>query len=136
MKLSVEAVHHVGIRVADEQRSVAFYQQLGFSVVYRDPHEPVVILKNGEGVELNLIVNAVPESSVNVLMDVPEKHPGYTHVAYRVGNLDAVVDWLKGAAIPISDGPMTLGPGRSLFVRDPDRNVLEFRQDATVESQL
>jgi hypothetical protein len=37
---------------------VAFYEQLGFRVVYRDAKDPVLVLKTESGVELNLIVNA------------------------------------------------------------------------------
>lgn len=129
MSPPIEGVHHLGIRVADEARSVAFYQQLGFSPVYRDQRDPVVILKNQQGVEINLILNASLASRENVLMDVPEKHPGYTHVAYRVEDIEAMVGWLDRTGIEITEGPVRLGAGRSLFVRDPDRNVLEFRQD-------
>ncbi len=30
--------------------------------------------------------------------------------------------------IPLSGGPMKLGGGMSLFIRDPDRNVVELRE--------
>jgi lactoylglutathione lyase len=128
----IESVHHIGIRVTDAERSIAFYEQLGFRVVYRDAVEPVVILQNERGVELNLIVNALqPFDGKNRLMDVPEKFPGYTHVALRVGSIEAARAHVEGLAITITEGPKRLGPGISLFLRDPDANVIELRQDMT-----
>lgn len=128
--MRIESVHHVGIRVTDERRAVEFYARFGFAVVYRDQHDPVVILQNDAGVELNLIVNAaVPFDGKNRLMDVAEKVPGYTHIALRVASIEQTEADLKAWGISITEGPRRLGPGISLFVRDPDANVLELRQD-------
>jgi lactoylglutathione lyase len=126
--ISIQAVDHIGIRVVDAARAEAFYLLLGFELVGRSGVEPVVILQNGQGVEINLIVNGAsgPEPS-NILMDVPEKHPGYTHVALVVASMDETVAELGRLGIPISGGPIRLGKGSSLFVRDPDRNVIELR---------
>jgi lactoylglutathione lyase len=129
--MRIESVHHVGIRVTDERRAVEFYARFGFAVVYRDQHDPVVILQNDAGVELNLVVNAAaPFDGKNRLMDVPEKVPGYTHIALRVASIEQAEQDLKTWGVPITEGPRRLGPGISLFVRDPDANVLELRQDA------
>jgi lactoylglutathione lyase len=128
--MQVESVHHIGIRVTDGQRAVAFYERFGFRVVYRDPRAPVVILQTDSGVELNLIVNGAPGfDGKNRLMDVAEKVPGITHVALRVASIEAAESWARSAGIAITEGPVQLGPGVSLFLRDPDANVIELRQD-------
>ena len=128
--MSIEGVHHIGIRVTDGLRATAFYARLGFRSVYTDPHAPVVVLKTESGVELNLIVNAAPGfDGKNRLMDVPDKVPGITHVALRVGSIEAAERWVRGAGISITEGPTRLGGGVSLFFRDPDANVIELRQD-------
>jgi lactoylglutathione lyase len=128
--MQIESVHHIGLRVSDERRAVEFYEQLGFRLVYRDSREPVVILRTDGGVELNLIVNAAPGfDGKNRLMDVPEKVPGYTHVALRVASIEAAAAWAASAGVAITEGPIRLGAGISFFFRDPDANVIELRQD-------
>lgn len=136
--LDILAVDHIGIRVRDAARAEAFYEKLGFVVVARHPPAAVVILRNVAGVEINLIVNADPAfDGTNALMDegLP-KRSGFTHVALRVRAIDEVVSALAAVGIPIAEGPIALGDGLSLFVRDPDRNVIELRQPRTLVREV
>ncbi len=129
--LDLLGVSHVGYRVLDEARSIAFYEKLGFAVSYRSSAHRVVILRNASGVEINLIVNAeASRDGTNVLMDVPEKLAGITHVAFSVASMEDTVRALAERGVAITEGPVKLGNGESLFVRDPDRNVIELRVDA------
>jgi lactoylglutathione lyase len=83
-------------------------------------------------VVINFILNAPVASATNVLMDVPEKHPGYTHVALAVSDVLAMKAALERAGITLTAGPVTFESGStSIFIRDPDRNVIEFTQEAS-----
>jgi lactoylglutathione lyase len=126
----VRGIAHVGIRVADLERSKAFYAVLGFELVGGPfGSEPVAILEHPAGIELNLIINASPASTNNVLMDEPVKHAGYTHIALDCSDIAAAQVVLESAGIPLSGGPVTFPTGhRAIFVRDPDRNVIELNQ--------
>ena len=127
--IQIEVIDHLGIRVSDKARALAFYAQLGFELVHESDFDAVVILKNAGGVELNLIINGVDKTGgKNILMDVPEKHPGYTHVAYRVADISGTIAHLKKSGIVITQGPVTFGDGHvSVFFRDPDKYVIELR---------
>lgn len=123
---------HVGIRVHDLGRSRAFYELLGFELIVGPiGPEPVAILQHPAGIELNLVINAARERTENVLMDVKEKHPGITHLALAVRNVEEAQRHLVRAGCHITEGPVTFPNGaRSIFVRDPDRNVVELCEPA------
>lgn len=127
--MNIEYIDHVGIRVQEEKRSLSFYKKLGFHEHMRAPNDPVIIIKNTQGVELNLIVNAQPIlSPSNILMDIPHKHAGITHIALQVPSILEAIQTLESYNIPLSGGPARMGEGSiSLFIRDPDRNVIELR---------
>jgi len=126
--VSIERVDHIGIRVRDFERAMAFYRILGFELRHRVDFDAVAIITNEHGVEINLILNAKIDEP-NILMDVPDKHAGYTHVALRVDSIARTIDALKANDIKITQGPVSFGAdgGVSVFVRDPDRNVIELR---------
>jgi lactoylglutathione lyase len=131
MESLLTGIAHVGVRVANFERSRDFYALLGFRLTGGPyPPEPVAILSHPSGIELNLIVNAKGgEATKNVLMDVPEKHAGYTHVALACRDIEKAENELARAGIRLSGGPTTFPGGhRAIFVRDPDGNVIELNQ--------
>jgi lactoylglutathione lyase len=128
--IPVAGIAHIGIRVHDLERSVAFYALLGFRKTAGPiGPEPVAILEHPAGVEINLVLNAPNASEPNVLMDVPAKHPGITHVALLCPDILAAKQSLEAAGFPLSGGPVRFETGsQAIFVRDPDRNVIELHQ--------
>lgn len=121
---------HIGVRVHDLERSVRFYELLGFTKTDGPiGPEPVAILEHPSGVEVNLILNAPNADEPNVLMDGARKHPGITHFALLCPDIMSAKERLEAAGVPLSGGPIRFGPGaQGIFVRDPDRNVIELHQ--------
>jgi lactoylglutathione lyase len=128
--IEVSRVDHVGVRVRDLQRALAFYRLLGFSLHAKAANDAVAIVRNPNDVELNLVYNASADAGgKNILMDVGEKYPGYTHLALRVESIKATIEALRSAGVRITQGPVSFGRDGhvSVFVRDPDLNVIELR---------
>ena len=127
-EIKIQRVDHIGIRVTDEDRALKFYDTLGFKLIHKVDFDAVDIIENAAGVVINLIVNGQGDGSSNILMDVPEKHTGYTHVALEVESIIETLEALKEHRIRITQGPVEFGGGSvSIFIRDPDSNVIELR---------
>jgi len=122
----VTGLSHIGIRVHDVARTRAFYERLGFEWAWGPAGpEPVAAMTHPSGLELNFILNANDADKPNILMDVPEKHAGITHIALAITDVAATRTALEAAGIAISGAR-----GRAaLFVRDPDGNVIELAAD-------
>ncbi len=125
--LPIEKVDHVGIRVTDKAVSIAFYEKVGFKLLSDEGFEQghPVILEHPSGVVLNLLGPANASPGTNILMDVDEKHPGITHVSYKVSSIDAAKAALEEQGIPLT-GEFSFKGLHAIFFRDPDRNVVEL----------
>jgi len=129
MELEVTAYDHVGIRVSERVRSTRFYASLGFTPDPRFDNERVSEMVTRSGVRINLIFNGERiADSHNVLLDDARKLPGFTHAAFIVDSLQAVLDWAAFHEIAITEGPVDWGRRLTCFVRDPDGNVIEFNE--------
>ncbi len=125
--LEIEAVNHIGIRVRDKELSISFYQNLGFEmkldVGFEDGHP--VIMRHPSGVILNLLGPANNFVGGNILMDVEETYPGYTHIALTVKSLDDAKSFLAEQEIKLT-GSFSFNGMSAIFIRDPDLNVIEL----------
>jgi len=137
--INIQQFDHIGIRITDRTRSVKFYEALGFKITFEPDFDAVIVMKNDNAVEINLVVNGVDlNNGKNILMDVPDKHPGLTHVALRVDSIVDTMSSLKQNNIAISQGPVTFGRDGhvSVFIRDPDQNTLELRGRVQDEEEI
>jgi len=128
--MNIIKIDHIGIRITDFQTSLFFYQQFGFISIREDHDEHVFVLRHPSGITINLLDNADKEfDDKNVLMDIENRFPGYTHYAIAVESISKTVTFLQSINCKITEGPVTFGNGQtSIFIRDPDMNVIEFTQ--------
>ena len=128
--MKIKKLDHIGIRVVDFERSIDFYRQFGFTTQRQNLDERVIELLHPSGITLNLLGGANDDHGArNVLMDVTARYPGYTHYALNVELIEEAVIFMNKAGLTITEGPVTFGNGnRSIFIRDPDLNVIEFTQ--------
>lgn len=130
----ITRINHIGLRVRDLATAREFYEKLGFDFIEGPVGpEPVAVMEHPSGVNLNFILNASPEASqLNVLMDVPEKHTGYTHIALEINDGSLVREQLASHDIAITETVELPDGTVFFFIRDPDDNVIEFHLPARV----
>lgn len=128
MGFQITGYEHVGIRVTDREVAREFYGKLGWREVLDLPKHHANEMINDAGIYINLIFNGVKRKT-NVLQDEPLKYPGITHVAFVIKEFDHLLQTLERENIPLSGGPYIYSDRRRvIFIRDPDRNVLEFNE--------
>jgi len=125
--LNIESVNHIGIRITNRAASVDFYNALGFQLVedagYEEGHP--IIMRHASDVVVNLLGPATSGDGSNILMDVNEKYPGYTHIALTVSSLNEAKSFMEQNNVPIT-GSFSYKGISAIFIRDPDRNVIEL----------
>jgi hypothetical protein len=82
-------------------------------------------MKHASGVVINLLGPATSSVGENILMDVDAKYAGITHVALTVASLQEAKQFVESIGIAIT-GSFSFGNMSAIFIRDPDRNVLEL----------
>jgi lactoylglutathione lyase len=115
---------HTCYRIGEIDRSVAFYEALGFEEVGRLPirEEAINVFMGlpGDGARLEL--------TYNFGVDAYELGTGYNHIAVTVDDLDQVLPRLAEQGIEPEKPPYTVrdGGSRLCFVRDPDGYRIEL----------
>ena len=126
--LNFKNIDHIGIRISNRDNSGKFYETLGFEMVADGGFEqghPLVML-HPSGININLLGPATRGAGINILMDNEDvKYPGITHVAIKVINAEETENYINDQKIPIT-GRRVFGGTRTIFIRDPDRNVIEL----------
>ena len=115
---------HTCYRITDPERSVPFYEALGFEELRRLPirDEAMNIFMGlpGDGPRLEL--------THNFGVDSYEIGTGYGHIAVTVDDIDATLARLAEQGIEPEKPPYTVSEGgsRLTFVRDPDGYRIEL----------
>ena len=118
---------HTCYRITDIDRSVAFYNALGFKEVGRLPirDEAINVFMNqpedGDNPRLELTYNVGHTEPY-------EMGTGYGHIAITSGDLDGMLAALAEQGIEPERPPYTVrdGGSRLCFVRDPDGYRIEI----------
>ena len=115
---------HTCYRIGDIDRSVAFYEKLGFEEVARMPirDEAINVFMGLPGEDPRL------ELTYNHGVDAYELGTGYNHIAVAVDDLDGTLEGLAQQGIEPEKPPYTVSEGgsRLCFVRDPDGYRIEL----------
>jgi lactoylglutathione lyase len=115
---------HTCYRITEPERSVAFYEALGFEkrreLPIRDEAVNIFMGLPGDGDRLEL--------THNFGVDSYEVGTGYGHIAVTVDDLDATLAQLAEQGIEPERPPYTVreGGSRLCFVRDPDDYRIEL----------
>ena len=120
------ALIHTCYRITDIDRSIAFYEALGFKesgrIPIRDEALNVFMNQPGDGDMPRL------ELTHNFGVDSYEIGTGYGHIAISTEDLDGTLARLKEQGIEPERPPYTVrtGGNRLSFVRDPDNYRIEI----------
>jgi lactoylglutathione lyase len=116
---------HTCYRVLGLDRSVSFYEKLGFEEVGRVPirDEAINVFMGlpDDGARLELTYNIGREEPYEI-------GTGYGHIAITADDLDATLERLAGDGIEPERPPYTVrdGGSRICFVHDPDGYRIEL----------
>jgi lactoylglutathione lyase len=123
--LAVPELIHTCYRILDVDRSVGFYEKLGFEehrrLPIRDEAINVFMGLPGDGARLELTWNRDREEPYEI-------GTGYGHIALTVEDLDATLERLAADGIEPEKPPYSVreGGSRICFVQDPDGYRIEL----------
>lgn len=118
---------HVGLRVADPDRALAFYEALGYAVVGRVPDSPagqltMLKLPDDDVVSLELVFDPAEAGR--------ERGTGLSHLVVQVESMTTTVADLRAKGLEVADPTSPDGSAHFLtaWVTDPDGNRIELVQ--------
>ncbi len=134
MELKISKIQHVGIPVADLDRSEAFYRGLGFQNVMASTFEHdggmgrVAMMQHGEVI---IEIYQMPEPA---LSEIRQRKDGHVdHIAFDTDDVELAFSTLKAAGCEVlEEAPRFLAfwkNGCKFFnIKGPDGERLEFNQ--------
>jgi catechol 2,3-dioxygenase-like lactoylglutathione lyase family enzyme len=130
--MAIEAIDHWVLVVKDLEATFAFYRKLGLEAGWQERpggrgNRPIIRISETQKLNLYVVDRYEIESPTHAL-------------GYALGSADFCLKWqgtvqeaqdfLKQAGVPVLQEPAArsgaLGPGTSLYVRDPDNNLIEL----------
>ncbi len=118
---------HVGLQVAELERSLAFYKAVGYEVVGEVPETPLghltmLRLPGDSFVTLELVHNPA--------VTVAGSGGGLSHLVIQVDSLDTVIDELAAQGIDVAAATSPDGTEgfRTAWITDPDGRRFELVQ--------
>lgn len=144
--IDVRSIGHTGITVSDLERSIGFYRDLlgcevsapvraegpFFEAVTGVPGCRVdVVFARCPGHVIEILCYRSPPAHVSTLRPCD---PGFMHVCIKVGDLQKVVDLVRGAGYEAVGAIQKAAGGpidglEVVYVRDPDNVVLELIEE-------
>ena len=140
--------NHVGISVADIERSISFYRDMfgmeqlcdvfpfggeQFDAIMDIAGVQGRMCMIGKGnLQLELFEFSNPDPGTKD-PEYPVSDRGYSHFGFDVDDIEETYDRLKAAGVRIHSPVITfMGGGmKAIYARDPDGNVFEVLQPAT-----
>ena len=115
--MKLQGVHHVSLNVGDVDEAARFYVDvLGLEVLPRPDFGFPGLWLRSEGQEIHLMQVESPQT------------PAGQHFAFRVDDIDATIEELRGRGVRVSDPLPLPGGARQAFLKDPSGNLIEINQ--------
>ena len=123
--MRIRSLDHIVLTCADPEATVAFYERVGMQ--REEFGGGRLALRFGDQ-KLNL-----HQAGAEFQPHAATPLPGTGDLCLLVdGSIEAVVEHLGEVGIAIEEGPVdrtgAVGPLRSVYVRDPDGNLMEFAE--------
>ena len=123
--MQIRSLDHIVLTCADPEATVAFYERVGMQ--REEFGGGRLALRFGDQ-KINL-----HQAGAEFQPHAATPLPGTGDLCLLVdGSIEAVVEHLGNVGIAIEEGPVdrtgAVGPLRSVYVRDPDGNLVEFAE--------
>ena len=125
--MKIDGIHHLGLYVKDEQKSLEFYEKLGGKVIHSfpmgDSGKTIYLVDLGN----NAVIEIIPRGNGE-----EETNAHWAHLALRADDAKAYYDLAikAGAVSHIEPKDVNLGTMAATiaFVKGPDSEIVEFFQ--------